>query len=90
MLRAVAEGRYPAAREEALERYLHERERRRRYARVRDGRDRDRRTLVGAHMPLERAEMVRFIAGQEGMSVTQFVNLALRQAMERSDTVRRP
>ena len=86
MLRAIVDGRYVAAREEALRAYLHERERRRRYARVRDERDRTRRTLIGTHMPLEKAELVKIIAAQEGTSVTQFVNLALRQAIERSDT----
>ena len=88
MLRAIVDGRYPAAREEALTAYLREREKRRRYARVRDKRDRQRRTLVGAHMPLEKAEYIRFIAAQEGTSVTKFVELALRQAIERSDTYR--
>ena len=88
MLQAIADGRYSSARHGALERYIRERERRRRYARVRDERDRQRRTLVGAHMPLEKAEYIRFIAEQEGTSVTQFVNLALRQAIERSDTYR--
>ena len=88
MLEAIAEGRYSAARRGALERYIAERERRRRYARVRDQRDRERRTLVGAHMPLEKAEYIRFIAAQEGTSVTKFVELALRQAIERSDTYR--
>ena len=88
MLREVAEGRYAAAREEALRRYIAERERRRRYARVRDERDRERRTLVGAHMSKADAELVRFIAEHEGTSVTAFVKLALRQAVERSDTYR--
>ena len=88
MLQAIADGRYSSARHGALERYIHERERRRRYARVRDAKDRERRTLVGTHMPLEKAEYIRFIAAQEGTSVTQFVNLALRQAIERSDTYR--
>ena len=87
-LRAIVDGRYVAAREEALKIYLQERERRRRYARTRDERDRERRTLVGAHMSREKAEFIRFIAQQEGTSVTQFVNLALRQAVERSDTWR--
>ena len=67
---------------------LAEREKRKRYARVRDKRDRQRRTLVGAHMPPEEAELVKFIADREDMSVTAFVNLALRQAIERSDTWR--
>ena len=88
MLWDVVQGRYPAAREDALRRYLAEREKRKRYARVRNERDRQRRTLVGAHMPLEKAELVKFIADREDMSVTAFVNLALRQAIERSDTWR--
>ena len=87
-LRAVADGRYPAAREKALREYLAERERRRRYGRVRNERDRERRTLVGAHMNRADAELVRFIADREGTSVTAFVKLALRQAIERSDTYR--
>ena len=87
-LRAIVDGRFVAAREEALRAYLAERERRRRYARTRNERDRERRTLVGAHMSREKAEYIRFIAAQEGTSVTQFVNLALRQAIERSDTYR--
>ena len=88
MLRSIAEGRYPAARHGALERYIAERERRRRYARVRNERDRERRTLVGTHVPLEKAEYIRWLANMEGVSVTQFVNLALRLAIERSDTYR--
>ena len=79
---------YPAAREEALERYIAERERRKRYARTRDGRDRERRTLVGAHMSKADAEFVRFIAEQEGVSMTAFVRFALKLAIERSDTYR--
>ena len=86
MLRAIVAGRYPAAREEALRLYLDEREKRRRYARVRDARDRERRTLVGAHMSKADAEFVRFIAEQEGVSMTAFVRYSLRQAVERSDT----
>ena len=87
-LRAIVDGRFVAAREEALRAYLHERERRRRYARTRDERDRDRRTLVGAHVSKADAELVRFIADRECASVTAFVKLALRQAIERSDTYR--
>lgn len=86
MLRDVVAGRYMAAREEALRLYLAERERRRRYARVRDARDRTRRTLVGAHMSKADADIVRFIAEHEGVSMTAFVRFALRQAVERSDT----
>lgn len=88
MLRAIAEGPYPAARHEALERYIAEREKRRRYARIRDERDRERRTLVGAHVSRADADIVRFLADREGTSVTKFVELALRQAIERSDTYR--
>ena len=87
-LRAITDGETVQQREAALLDYLNERERRRRYARVRDAKDRERRTLVGTHVPLEKAEYIRFIAAQEGTSVTQFVNLALRQAIERSDTYR--
>ena len=97
-LRAMVDGRYLAAREEALRLYLDERERRRRYARVRDGRDRERRTLVGAHMNKADADMVKFFADREDLSVTAFVRQALRQAMENTDfsrevfavSVRRP
>ena len=85
-LRAIVDGRYAAAREEALRIYLDERERRRRYARTRNERDRERRTLVGTHLSREKAEYIRWLANMEGISVTQFVNLALRQAVERSDT----
>ena len=88
MLRAVVDGRYPAAREEALRAYLFERERRRRYARVRDAKDRERRTLVGAHLSKADAEMIRFIANRDDLSMTAFVRHALRQAMENSDFVR--
>ena len=88
MLREIVDGRYPAAREEALAAYLLERDRRKRYARVRDAKDRERRTLVGAHMNRADAEFVRFIAQQEDTSVTKFVELALRLAIERSDTYR--
>lgn len=88
MLQAIVDGRFPAARRGALERYMAERERRRRYARVRDERDRTRRTLVGAHMSRADADIVRFIADREGVSVTEFVRFALRQAVERSDTYR--
>ena len=87
-LRAIVDGRFVAAREEALREYLLERERRRRYARVRDRRDRERRTLVGAHMSRDKAEYIRWLANMEGISVTKFVELALRQAIERSDTYR--
>lgn len=88
MLRAIADGKYQAAREEALQRYIAERERRRRHAAVRDERDTQRRTLVGAHVPRAEADQVAWIAEQEDMSITAFVKLALRQAVERSDTGR--
>ena len=88
MLDDIVDGPYPAAREEALELYIAERERRKRYARVRDARDRERRTLVGAHMSKADAELVRYIAEHEGVSMTAFVRFALRQAVERSDTWR--
>lgn len=82
MLQAIAEGRWPTAREEALQRYIAERERRRKHAAVRDDHDKERRTLVGAHVPREEADRVAEMAEREGMSVTAFVKLALRQAME--------
>lgn len=88
MLRAIADGKYQAAREEALQRYIAERERRRRHAAVRNSRDAERRTLVGAHVPREEAELVAWVANREDMSVTAFVKLAIRQAVERSDTGR--
>ena len=87
-LRAITDAPTVQERKEALAAYLHERDRRRRYARVRDRRDRERRTLVGAHLSRADAEFIRFIAQQEGTSVTKFVELALRLAVERSDTYR--
>lgn len=87
-LRGVVEGDTPEKRRAALRTYLFERERRKRYAKVRDARDRERRTLVGAHMSKEEAEFVRFIAEREGMSMTAFVRFALKLAVERSDTFR--
>lgn len=87
-LRAITDGQTVQEREEALAAYLFERDRRKRYARVRDERDRERRTLVGAHMSKADAEIVRFIAEHEGVSLTAFVRFALRQAVERSDTYR--
>lgn len=86
MLRAIADGKYQAAREEALHLYVAERERRRRHAAIRDSRDQERRTLVGAHVPRAMAEQVAWVANQEDMSITAFVKLAIRQAVERSDT----
>ncbi|MDE6591041.1 MAG: hypothetical protein K2K53_12020 [Oscillospiraceae bacterium] len=80
MLREIAEARYSAAREEALQRYITERERRRRHARTRDSRDKERRTLVGAHVPREQAYMVAKMAEAKGMSVTAFVKQAVFQA----------
>lgn len=88
MLRAIVEAPFPAKREEALRKYLHERDRRKRYARVRDRRDRERRTLVGAHLSRDKAEYIKWLANMEGTSVTKFVELALRLAVERSDTFR--
>ena len=88
MLRAIADGQTRADRVEALREYVLERDRRGRYARVRNRRDRERRTLVGTHMKREDAEIVRFIADREDMSVTAFVNRALRLAIEQSDTYR--
>lgn len=88
MLQAIADGKFQAARQEALQIYVAERERRRRHAAVRDDRDRERRTLVGAHVPRAEADRIAWIAEQEDMSVTAFVKLALHQAVERSDTGR--
>lgn len=88
MLRAIADGRYPAAREEAMRAYINERERRRRLARTRDSRDKERRTLVGAHVSRALAQEISWIAEKEDLSVTAFVKLAIRQAIERSDTGR--
>lgn len=88
MLRAIVEAPFPAKREEALRKYLDERDRRRRYSRVRNRRDRERRTLIGAHLSRADAEMVKFIADRDDMSVTAFVRHALRQAMENSETGR--
>lgn len=79
-LRAITDGPTVQDREAALEAYLQERERRKRYARVRDARDRQRRTLVGAHMPLEEAERVAHLADLDGISVTAYVKRALEQA----------
>ena len=87
-LRGVVEGDTPGQRKAALRLYLGERERRRRYAKIRDARDRERRTLVGAHMSKADADVIRFIADREGMSLTAFVRFALRLAIERSDTFR--
>lgn len=87
-LKKIVDGRYPAARVEAMADYVGERVRRRRHAAVRDPRDRERRTLVGAHVPRVQADLVAMVADREGMSVTAWVKLALRQAMERSDTYR--
>lgn len=86
MLREIAESQYFWDRQDALRRYVAERERRRRHARTRDGRDRDRRTLVGAHVSRSMADQIAWIANKEDMSVTAFVKLAIRQAVERSDT----
>lgn len=88
MLRAVMDGKFPAARDEALRAYIAERERRRRHAAVRDRKDAKRRTLVGAHVPREEAELVAWVANREDMSVTAFVRLAVKQALERSDSLR--
>ena len=84
-LRAITDGETAQDREAALLEYLHEREKRKRYARVRDARDKERRTLVGAHLSRADAEMIRFIADREDLSVTAFVRFALQQAMENSE-----
>ena len=79
-LRAITDGPTVQQREQALAEYLQERERRHRYARVRNGRDSQRRTLVGAHMPMEEAERVTWLATLEGMSTTAYVRRALELA----------
>lgn len=86
MLERIARCMTRDAREKALQEYIAERERRRRHAAVRDQRDRERRTLVGAHVPWELAQEIAYIANREDLSVTAFVKLAIRQAVERSDT----
>lgn len=90
-LRAITDGPTVQDREAALEAYLQERERRKRYARVRDARDRQRRTLVGAHMPLEEAERVTWLANLEGLSTTAYVRRALeaagQQTMKEAETI---
>ena len=88
MLRAIVEAKFQAKREEALLRYLTERDRRKRYARTRDGRDRTRRTLVGTHISRDVADRIRTIAELEGTSLNAFVKRALRLAIEQSDTWR--
>lgn len=87
-LRAITDGPTVQQREQALEQYLQERERRKRYARVRDARDSQRRTLVGAHMPLEEAERVTWLANLEGISTTAYVKRALELAGRQ--TVKQP
>ena len=87
-LRAITDGPTVQQREQALEEYLQERERRHRYARVRNSRDSQRRTLVGAHMPLEEAERVTWLATLEGMSTTAYVRRALELAGRQ--TLRQP
>lgn len=87
-LRAITDGPTVQQREQALAEYLQERERRHRYARVRNSRDSQRRTLVGAHMPLEEAERVTWLATLEGMSTTAYVKRAIEQAGRQ--TLRQP
>lgn len=79
-LRAITDGPTVQQREQAMAEYLQERERRKRYARVRNSRDRQRRTLVGAHMPWEQAERVAHLADLDGISVTAYVKRALELA----------
>lgn len=88
MLRAIVDAKFPAQREKAFLEYLNEREKRRKYARVRNRKDRERRTLVGAHLSRADAEMVKFFADREDLSMTAFVRLALQRTMENSDTNR--
>lgn len=88
MLQAIVKGETPEDRTEALKAYGYEREKRSRYARVRNARDRERRTLLGAHVPRHTAQFIAWLANREGLSTTAFVNLALKQAVERSDTYR--
>lgn len=86
-LRSITDAPTVGEREQALEAYLAERERRSRYAAVRNRRDRQRRTLVGAHMPWEEAERVAHLADVAGMSVTAYVKRALQQAGEGTMTM---
>lgn len=76
-LKAIIDGQTREARVAAMHKYAAEMEVRRRYARVRDQRDRKRRTLVGAHMPQEQAYMVAKLAEAQGLSVTAYVKRAL-------------
>lgn len=76
-LRAITDAPTVQQREAALMDYLNERERRKRYSRVRNARDRQRRTLVGAHVPMEEAERVAILARAAGMSTTAFVKRAI-------------
>lgn len=87
-LRAITDAPTVQEREAALLEYLSERDRRKRYARVRNRKDRERRTLVGAHLSRADAEMVKFFADREDLSMTAFVRLALQRTMENSDTNR--
>ena len=84
-LRAITDGPTVQEREQAMLEYLSERDKRRRYARVRNRRDRERRTLVGAHLSRADADLVKLIADRDDLSVTAFVKHALRQAMENSE-----
>lgn len=85
LLREIVDGRYPAARIAALERYTTERERRRRHAAVRDSRDPERRTLVGAHVPRRIADQVAVMAELEGTSVTAWVREAIQRKAREAD-----
>lgn len=87
-LGAVVEAKSQNERAEALRRYFDERQIRKRYARVRDSRDRKRRTLVGAHVSQEWAYIVQRAADARGMSVTAYVKRALERAV-RSDYAQR-
>lgn len=80
MLERIARCMTPAAREQALSDYIEARALRRKYARTRDGRDKDRRTLVGAHVSRTEAQAIAEMAANHDMSVTAYVRHALRVA----------
>lgn len=84
MLERIAGCMTHEARKRALQDYITERERRRRHAAVRDERDRERRTLVGAHMNKADAEIITKLADLQDLSVTAFVKKALENEIRRT------
>lgn len=83
MLQEISAGRYPAAREEALRAYIIQRAKRKRYAAVRDQRDRERRTLLGAHVNMAKAHIIHRLADLQGVSITAWVLDALERKAQR-------